>query len=322
MAAEREIPAELRIHRQCGLCGQTSRIIEDFAEGRMVCGACGGIFNEIIIDYRPERRTMSNDDGGEKNHERSSAVDNDLSEEAQMQVRVAKNGAYDRRGDRLNKALANAMTPLDRMLVAVYGEIDTIGKKLGANQKATQASKSTFKAFIDNEPEGLRKGAARESFVHKCYAGAALMLTFRQQSLPLTWEQLMRVTGVDKTKYFTSPFNHMREILQVTVQVQDPSSYLDLYCTALQLVNPQPVVNAAREVIRNIKANLQGFDAKHPSTIASGALCYVLQTFFPDLPFDQQELANVAKVAVGTIQHTAGLLKADAALVNPAPVSA
>src|SRR5882757_6178644 len=74
----------------CPDCRETpANLVEEFSSGDMVCGSCGLVLGDRIVDTRSEWRTFSNDDQGNDDPSRVGEAANPLLNGSQLQTEIS-----------------------------------------------------------------------------------------------------------------------------------------------------------------------------------------------------------------------------------------
>src|SRR5271154_6092502 len=110
----------------CPECKDDSNIVEEFSSGDMVCGDCGLVLGDRIVDTRSEWRTFANDEGDDPSRVGNAA--NPFLDGAQLDTVIARGGDHGSGLARdLNRIHGRSTAQRhERNLVQAYKEISAL----------------------------------------------------------------------------------------------------------------------------------------------------------------------------------------------------
>lgn len=168
-------------------------LIEEFAAGDMVCGSCGLVLGDRIVDTRSEWRTFSNDDQGNDDPSRVGDAANPLLNGSQLQTTIAYNDGAAGRSRDLHRAQNKAThDKSNKGLLTAYKEIGAFCDALGIQRNVSDAAKQLFKMVND---AGAFRGKSQETIIAGC-----IFIACRQCKVPRTFREIFALTKVTKAE--------------------------------------------------------------------------------------------------------------------------
>eukprot|EP01135_Chromosphaera_perkinsii_P010475 Nk52_evm1s2137 gene=Nk52_evmTU1s2137 len=279
-------------------------VVEDFAAGDLICGDCGLVLGDRVIDMRSEWRTFSNDNAPTKDQSRVGAGDNSLlSDEAQLatMIRRAPGGtgvsSYTNPkkgggggGKWQGRALMNQQ---DRALIEAVKMISQMGDRIGLPQ-AIRGRASHLMKEVDGHK--LVKGRNPEGLVAAC-----LHLACRMEGVPRTLKEISSLTNGVTKKEIGKSSKAIQTIIgsAMSVGVIDGGDYLTRFCSNLSL--PMEVERIAKYIMERAKTlDLSG--GKSPLSIAGTALYMASQITGAQNKRSLKEVGAIVGVSETTIR--------------------
>ncbi|KAI9831594.1 MAG: hypothetical protein M1819_004826 [Sarea resinae] len=286
-------------------------LVEEFSSGDMVCGSCGLVLGDRIVDTRSEWRTFSNDDQGNDDPSRVGDAANPLLNGSQLETTISF-GDGGSRSRELHRAQNKSTHDKDtKNLLAAYKEIGAYSDKLAIPKTASDAAKQLFKKVDDAK---AFKGKSTDAVIAGC-----LFIGCRQTNANRTFQDIFRVTNVSKKeigrifkhleKFFTIENKKQQDLLVQGGGVVNPNdSYTtttstnakDLcsrYCSQLGL--PSVCMMVAEGLAE--KMSLIGALAGR-SPISAAAACIYMASYLMKHGKTPKEISAVAGVSDGTIR--------------------
>ena len=176
----------------CPECKDGSNIVEEFASGDMVCGNCGLVLGDRIVDTRSEWRTFANDENGD-DPSRVGAVADPLLNGSQLDTVISARDGYSGRAKELSRAQSkNATTKSDRNLIAAYKEIGAMSEAIGLPKVVSDIAKQLYKKIEDSKQ---LKGKTIQSIIAAC-----IFIACRKANVPRTFKEICALTKVPKNE--------------------------------------------------------------------------------------------------------------------------
>jgi len=297
----------LNVAAICPECKENPpNLVEEFSSGDLVCGSCGRVIGDRIVDTRSEWRTFSNDDQGTDDPSRVGDGANPLLNGSQLATGIAygegKNGDLHRAHGR---STADKAT---KGLLAAYKEIGAHCDAVNIPKNVSDTAKHLFKLVDDAK---AFKGKSQEAIIAGC-----IFIACRQCGVPRTFREIYALTKVSKKdigrtfkaleKFFAGLNRGANTPSGTTVQKDDykattSTAAKDLclrYCSQLGLKSQQFV-----KVSQGLadKTSTVG-DLAGRSPLSVSAACIYMASYLLGKPKTPKEISAIAGVSDGTIR--------------------
>lgn len=305
-------------------------LVERFAEGDVVCGNCGLVLGDRVVDTRSEWRTFSNDDQGNDDPSRVGDAGNPLLDDNQLDTLIAAGAPGSTLGRDLSRTQnKSAHAKKNNELQDAFSRISQMCEAYSLPKMVQDAAKQAFKLSYEDKK---LKNKSKESVM-----AAAIFLACRHSGVGRTFKEVSALTAVPKNE-IGNTFKIMERLLREMPAkngattttgpggaVQAISSALgtpaglasaagplaqttaqDLiarFCSYLGL--SIQVTRAAESISRRMK-ELGTLAGRSPTSIAS-AVIYFASGLFGE-PQTASKIAEKAGVAEGTIKNSYKLL--------------
>ncbi|KAI0139950.1 TFIIB-domain-containing protein [Hypoxylon sp. NC0597] len=292
---------------QCPDCREDPpNLVEEFSSGDMVCGSCGLVLGDRIIDTRSEWRTFANDDQGNDDPSRVGDAMNPLLNGSQLETNIAFGEGM--RARELHRAQNRAVSDkATKTLLAAYREISNLCEAISIPKTVQDSAKHIFKLTEDNR---LFKGKPQEAVIAGC-----IFVACRQAKAPRTFREIYSLTKVSK-KEIGRTFKSLEKFLQSNRDANVTGSFLMVdnyeatgttgaaelcarYCNNLQFKNPH-LMEKISKVLAEKSSSLKDLAGRSPLSIAAAAI-YMASHLMGD-PRTSREIAVIAGVSDGTIR--------------------
>ena len=286
----KEIRPDLNVRLLCPDCkNSTPNIIEGFASGDLVCGDCGLVLGDRIIDTRSEWRTFANDEGDDPS--RVGAAANPLLDGSQLDTVISRRDGGSGTAKDLNKVHGRATAVKgEKNLIQAYKEIAAMCEAIGLTRHIADIAKQLYKRA---EEEKLLRGKSTESIIAAC-----IFIACRQENVPRTFKEICAITRVPK-KEIGRCFKILISNFETGVGTMASEDLMSRFCSMLSL--GMEVQKAAVELTK--KRNELGVLAgKSPVSVA--AACIYLASHLYGQPKSTKEIANVTGVSEVTIKNS------------------
>ncbi len=169
-------------------------LVEEFSSGDMVCGSCGLVLGDRIIDTRSEWRTFSNDDQGNDDPSRVGDGANPLLNGSQLQTTISfGDGASNHKSRDLHRAQNKSTHDKStKSLLAAYKEIGALCDALSLMKNVSDVAKHLFKMVND---AGAFKGKSQDTLI-----AGVIFIACRQCNLGRTFREIYALTKVPKAE--------------------------------------------------------------------------------------------------------------------------
>ena len=192
MSQRQEYEHNLAVNIMCRECKEVPpNIVEEFSSGDMVCGSCGLILGDRIVDTRSEWRTFSNDDQGNDDPSRVGDGANPLLNGAQLETMISYSDGGSGRSRELHRAQSKANSDKStKILLAAYKEIGAFCDSTNLPKSVSDTAKHFFKMVEDDK---AFKGKPQEAVIAGC-----IFIACRQCQVPRTFKEIYALTKVPK----------------------------------------------------------------------------------------------------------------------------
>lgn len=165
-------------------------LVEEFSSGDMVCGSCGLVLSERIVDSRSEWRTFANDDQGNDDPSRVGDGANPLLNGSQLSTGIAF-GDGNKIARDLNRIQGkNAGDKTTKNLLSAYKEIGAHCDAVNIPKNVSDTAKHLFKLVDDAK---AFKGKSQDAIIAGC-----IFIACRQCGVPRTFREIYALTKVSK----------------------------------------------------------------------------------------------------------------------------
>ncbi|KAJ1732651.1 transcription initiation factor IIB [Coemansia biformis] len=272
-------------------------IIEDFASGDYVCGDCGLVLGDRIIDTRSEWRTFANDEGDDPSRVGNAA--NPFLDGAQLDTVIARGGdggtglARD-----LNRTQGRATTQRhERNLVQAYKDISALCDAYDIPKTIVDIAKQLYKKVED---DNLQRGKNNDAIIAAC-----IFLACRQDNAPRTFKEICALTKVDR-KDIGRTFKFLKSKLGANTGTTSSHDLIARFCSNLNL--DQETWRITKLLTEKAK-DMENISGKSPLSIASACI-YMASHLIGD-GRDAKAISDIAGVGEATIKTTYKILYAN-----------
>lgn len=150
--AEKPWEANHNIIVICPDCREVpANLVEEFSSGDMVCGSCGLVLGDRIVDTRSEWRTFSNDEQGNDDPSRVGDAQNPFLNGSQLETGIAfVPGGVGRELHRAQNK-SNSTDKSNKGLLAAYKEIGAFCDSMGIQKVVVDSAKQLYKVVDDHK---------------------------------------------------------------------------------------------------------------------------------------------------------------------------
>ncbi|KAI9226779.1 MAG: transcription initiation factor IIB [Piptocephalis tieghemiana] len=278
----------LNIRLICKFCRRDPpNLVENFSDGDIVCGDCGLVLGDRIIDTRSEWRTFSNEDDDPS---RVGGSANPLLDGSQLDTIISKRDGNSGSSRNLSKTHGRASANKgERQLVQGYKQIAALCEAIQLPKRMSDAAKELYKRV---EKEQYLKGKSNDAAI-----GACIYIACRQDAVPRTFKEIAALTKVPK-RDLGRCFKLLQQHLGEHIQGTSGSDLMFRFCSKLKLSTQ---VRNAAVAISERAIELGTLAGKSPVSIAAACI-YMASGLLRD-PRDTREIALVAGVSEVTIRN-------------------
>ncbi|KAH8594305.1 transcription initiation factor-like protein iib [Bisporella sp. PMI_857] len=164
-------------------------LVEEFSSGDLVCGSCGLVIGDRIVDTRSEWRTFANDDQGTDDPSRVGDAANPLLNGSQLSTSIAF--GENKLGRDLHRAHGKVNADkATKSLLAAYKEIGAHCDSVNMSKNVSDTAKHLYKRVDDAK---AFKGKSLDVIISGC-----IFIACRQCKVPRTFREVFAMTKVSK----------------------------------------------------------------------------------------------------------------------------
>jgi len=180
----------LNLTAMCPDCKENPpNLVEEFSSGDLVCGSCGLVIGDRIVDTRSEWRTFSNDDSATDDPSRVGDGANALLNGSQLSTSIAF--GENRAGHDLQRAHGRSnVDKANKGLLAAYKEIGAYCDAIHIPKACSDIAKHLYKVVDDAK---AFKGKSQEAII-----AGVIFIACRQYNKPRTFREIFALTKVSK----------------------------------------------------------------------------------------------------------------------------
>lgn len=298
----------------CPYCREDPpNLIDEYSSGDTICGSCGLVMAEHVIDERAEWRTFSTgDDSSKADPNRVGTAQSVFESGTGFDTTIA-----DKQGDRYAQLMNRTHKKISsstesRFLTRAYGEIEIYCGKNGIQDDVRDVAKHIYKS-VD---EGMKLN--NRSAVHEAVVASCILIACRQCKVDRTFREIFLLTNVPKKdigrtfkriEHFllssTAPATsdkdgdevtraHVNQYISTTHT--EAGQIMTRFCNMLGYDIKFTI--AAEELVNKISKD-SIFSARSPLSIAGGAIYTIAKVL--KIKVEQATVARCLGVSVQTI---------------------
>jgi transcription initiation factor TFIIB len=280
-------------------CGSPRRY-SDPGRGEIVCGSCGLVLEEGMLETGPEWRAF---DAESINRRQRTGAPSTLRFHDKGLSTVIDPRDYDAAGSPLKPQMARNMDRLrkwdarsrtseskDRNLAIALFEMDRMGGQLGVPKNVIESAALLYRKALEKD---IPKSRSIVLTVAAC-----IYLAARQFGLPRTLEELAKVAGANRRKEVGGVVRILQRELGIRVPPSTPLDYVRTLASRLNL--PGEVQERAAGMLREaIAAGVTS--GKNPIGVAGAAI--YLSSVEAGMKVNQSEVAQASSTTPVTIRN-------------------
>ncbi|KAM0748972.1 transcription initiation factor IIB [Meredithblackwellia eburnea MCA 4105] len=297
-AKEEAFREDLNVRLICPDCQNDQvQLVEEFSSGDLVCGECGLVLGDKVVDERSEWRTFADSEGDDPSRVGGPA-DPLLDSTEQLSTIISFKDGNSGHARALQMA-ASKQTKSEqaggRNLQEAFRDVQTMCDAISLPKTISDTAKQLFKRV---DEEKLLKGKNQDAVIAAC-----IFVACRQGRVPRTFKEIVALTNVPKKdigqcfKVLERAFENTGPGVGGPNTTASADSFITRYCNHLGL--PVPVQRASVFVVNRVSEEgvLAG---RSPITIAS--VCIYFATMLWGVPAKAKAIAQVAGVQDATIR--------------------
>jgi len=302
------VAPNLNVRQICPNCRtDPPNIIEEYSKGDLVCGDCGTILGDRIVDTRSEWRTFAGDEGGDDPSRVGDASNSLLTNNFETAIsgldgRTGISANLQRAQARANAASNIAGRTSNATLSAVFGRITEKCEAMQLPRNVVQRAQHVYK--IADERRVVR-GKNESAVIAACIifasrdAGAARTMQEIGSAMKVSKKEIGHVFNLIKSavQEDRQRTGTMQSVGGESVSRESVEALLGRYCSYLDL--PNSILNASKHIATMAAAKAHT-DGRSPLSIAGGALYFTCILF--ERPMTAKEIYDVGNVSESTIK--------------------
>ncbi|KAI0252061.1 cyclin-like protein [Lactifluus subvellereus] len=273
-------------------------IIEEFGAGDLVCGGCGLVLGDRVVDTRSEWRTFANDEGDDPSRV-GAAADPLMEGMEQLDTIIGfKDGGTGIARELQRAATRSQNARSERNLLSAFRDISSWCDQFSLPKTISDIAKQLYKRA---DEEKLLRGKPLDAVIAAC-----IFIACRQAHVPRTFREICNLTHVSK-KVLGQCYKALEQAFNLTpgssaaragaAGVAGPEDLLVRYCNHLDL--PPQVQAICKDII--VAAREHGIaDGRSPVSIAGGAIYFACLLL--GVSKAVKDISMVAGVSEGTIK--------------------
>ena len=299
------VPPNLNVRQLCPNCRKDPpNIIEEYSRGDLVCGDCGTILGDRIVDTRSEWRTFAGDEGGDDPSRVGDAGNALLGNllETSISSQDGRTGmARDLQRAQARVASQQNGTTSTASLQATFAKIAEKCDMMNLPRNVVTRAQHIYK--IADEHVHVRGPKNERSFI-----AAAITLAGRGLGAERTFAEVCKATGVGKKALFHA-INDAKDALKLSSATK-PGEIVGLSSTEksaegllTRFINYLDLDNTINKASKHIVAQATAkakIDGRNPHSIAAGVLYFTCVLF--ERKTTAKDIAEVAGITDGTIK--------------------
>ncbi|EKM59113.1 uncharacterized protein PHACADRAFT_249341 [Phanerochaete carnosa HHB-10118-sp] len=292
---------DLAVRLICPDCRDPSpNIVEEFSSGDLVCGTCGLVLGDRVVDTRSEWRTFANDEGDDPSRV-GAAIDPLMEGVEQLDTTISfKDGGSGLARELQRAASRGSASRSERNLLQAFRDISSWCDQFSLPKTISDIAKQLYKR---SDEEKLLRGKPLEAVIAAC-----IFIACRKAHVPRTFREICNLTHVSK-KVLGQCYKQLEQAFNLTpgasadrqtssaTSSTGPEDLLVRYCNHLDLPpNVQPICSDIIVKARDLGIAL----GRSPISVAGGAIyftCHLLGK-----PKSMKDISAVAGVSEATIK--------------------
>ncbi|KAF1836934.1 transcription initiation factor-like protein iib [Decorospora gaudefroyi] len=188
---DEEWQEDLNVALICPDCKENPpNLVEEFSAGDTICGSCGRVLADRIIDTRSEWRTFSNDDQGNDDPSRIGDAANPLLHGSQLQTEIGFGDGGMRVRDLSRAHNKSNHDKVNKALQAAYGQISALCDSSNISRPTAETAKMLYKMTDDAK---LFKGKSQDAIIAGC-----IFIACRKHDQQRSFREIFKMTNVSK----------------------------------------------------------------------------------------------------------------------------
>lgn len=182
---------DLNVRLLCPDCKtDPPNLVEEFASGDLVCGDCGLVVGDKIIDTRSEWRTFANEEGDDPSRvgQSNNPIMDGLTEQLDTRIGYRDGGTGAARD--LQRAMNRGAMPSNRVILDAFEDIQRKCDQVHLPRTVSDTAKLMFKQV---EQDQILRGKQRDAII-----AAAIYCACKTNKVPRTFREICQLTNVSQ----------------------------------------------------------------------------------------------------------------------------
>ena len=273
----------------CSQCKVQTTLVEDHAQGDLICTECGLVVESRTIDECSEWRTFSDSDKAGGDPSRTVGATNNMLSGGGLSTTIGRNpdGTYNHTLTRLHNREGNP----DKVLMAAFSQIGDMADRMAMNQTIKNGACELYKVVTSSHSTQGKSSVAMFA--------ACLYIACRQEGKTRTFKEICGAAVGSTVKEIGRCYRFIIRVcegldlqMQMNEQMITPELLTNRFCGNLGLANSEfiRVCSSAIQKFREIKTG-EGYSQKQPASIAAAAI-YLATNIL-----DKKDIANVSQIS-------------------------
>jgi len=271
----------------CLDCGETKNIIEDYKNGYNVCGKCGCVLGDRIIDEGSEWRSFG--ESNKSDPSRVGSASNPFLETEQLDTMISTGQGSNSYA--LSKIqIKTYMRGAERALKNGMNLITTFCERAYMSKTIVNRAHFIFKSV---EGKKLLKGKNLEGAV-----GACIYIACKLENASRTFKEISIITGVQKRE-----IGRCYKLIAQEIDIKGIAPNADIVARFCSDLNFDTYRQRVAACISKKVQEMGYLTGKSPDSIAA-AVIYMITVLYPELRDAQKDIQGVTNVTEITIKNT------------------
>ena len=273
----------------CSQCKVQTTLVEDHAQGDLICTECGLVVESRTIDECSEWRTFSDSDKAGGDPSRTVGATNNMLSGGGLSTTIGRNpdGTFNQTLTRLHNREGNP----DKVLMAAFSQIGDMADRMAMNQTIKSGACELYKVVTSSHSTQGKSSVAMFA--------ACLYIACRQEGKTRTFKEICGAAVGSTVKEIGRCYRFIIRVcegldlqMQMNEQMITPELLTNRFCGNLGLANSEfiRVCSSAIQKFREIKTG-EGYSQKQPASIAAAAI-YLATNIL-----DKKDIANVSQIS-------------------------
>jgi transcription initiation factor TFIIB len=272
---------------ECTDCGEKYNIIEDHRNGYNVCGNCGMVLGDRIIDETGEWRNF--EDSHKSDPSRVGSASNPFLDTEQLDTMISTGkGQHSYTLSKIQ--MKNYMRGPKRGLKNGLNLIQAFCERSNISKTISDRAQHVFKMV---ESQKMLKGKNLEGAV-----GACLYIACKLEGAPLTFKEVSVITGVQKRE-----IGRCYKLIDKEIGMKNCIPTGDIVSRFCADLNLNLKIQKAASIISQKTQEIGALTGRSPDSIAA-AIIYLVLNIFTEFKEHQKDICLVTGVTDTTIKNT------------------